>query len=282
MPSFRKPVSPATGLELHVRKLQAARANIWRFACQGNVAGDKGCPQAEISATDDSPQNRSLARMDPDVSDTFIHPMAVVEKGAEPGHRPSFRRAVLHISVLSVIGDGARLVSNIIDSRRPLYARCGLEGFTPWRSRCAAQKFKQGRSARALTIGRDCVIREGVTMHLGLAITDPARPWLATTAIFITHANIAHDFLWSATGSSLASVAHAGGPREYPPNAVQHWAGLRRSQVRGAIGHDAFIGGNDGRRWRRPSLCHGGRQTGLVARPQRGRAAPSESHLQVN
>ncbi len=45
---FRKPVVPGDQLELHVKKLKK-RGNIWRFACEGKVAGAL-VAEAEISA----------------------------------------------------------------------------------------------------------------------------------------------------------------------------------------------------------------------------------------
>lgn len=45
---FRKPVVPGDQLELHVRKLKN-RGNIWKYACEGIVAGVK-VAEAEITA----------------------------------------------------------------------------------------------------------------------------------------------------------------------------------------------------------------------------------------
>ena len=45
---FRKPVIPGDVLEIHVKKLKN-RSNIWKFAGEGIVAGDK-VAEAEISA----------------------------------------------------------------------------------------------------------------------------------------------------------------------------------------------------------------------------------------
>ena len=45
---FRKPVVPGDRLEIHVKKLKQ-RGNIWRFACEGIVNGNK-VAEAEISA----------------------------------------------------------------------------------------------------------------------------------------------------------------------------------------------------------------------------------------
>jgi 3-hydroxyacyl-[acyl-carrier-protein] dehydratase len=45
---FRKPGGPGDQLELHVKKLKK-RGNIWRFQCEGIVAGNK-VAEAEISA----------------------------------------------------------------------------------------------------------------------------------------------------------------------------------------------------------------------------------------
>ena len=45
---FRRPVEPGDRLEIHVRKLKQ-RGNIWRFACEAIVDGQKAA-EAEISA----------------------------------------------------------------------------------------------------------------------------------------------------------------------------------------------------------------------------------------
>ncbi|HEV7254592.1 MAG TPA: 3-hydroxyacyl-ACP dehydratase FabZ [Mesorhizobium sp.] len=56
---FRRPVVPGDRLEIHVHKLKK-RGNIWRFACEALVDGQKAA-EAEISAMMGAPQRGGKA-----------------------------------------------------------------------------------------------------------------------------------------------------------------------------------------------------------------------------
>ncbi len=56
---FRRPVVPGDRLEIHVRKLKK-RGNIWRFACEAIVDGNKAA-EAEISAMMGPPARKAVS-----------------------------------------------------------------------------------------------------------------------------------------------------------------------------------------------------------------------------
>lgn len=171
------------------------------------------------------------------MSDTFIHPMAVVEKGAELGagvHVGPF----CHVSGEAVLGDGVRLVSHVsIRGATTLGAGCEVHPMAVLGS--PPQNFKHKGGRTTLTVGKNCIIREGVTMHLG---SDTARG--ATTVgddcYFMNHVHIGHD---SHVGNSviMASMATLGGHVELGDRV--NMGGLAAVHQFVRIGHDAFIGG---------------------------------------
>lgn len=171
------------------------------------------------------------------MSDTFIHPMAVIEDGARLGtgvHVGPF----CHVSADAVLGDGVKLVSNVsILGATTLGAGCEVHPMAVLGS--PPQNFKHKGGRTTLTIGRDCVIREGVTMHLG---TDTAR---GTTTVgdgcyFMNHVHIGHD-CHVGDGVIMASVATLGGHVELGDRV--NIGGLSAVHQFVRIGHDAFIGG---------------------------------------
>ena len=99
-----------------------------------------------------------------------IHPSSVVEPGARIGTGARIG-PFCHLSADAVIGDGVELVGHVsvlnattIGAATKVYPMAVL-GAPPQNA-----KHKGGRTT--LTIGRNCTIREGVTMHVG---TDTSR-----------------------------------------------------------------------------------------------------------
>lgn len=99
------------------------------------------------------------------MSGTKIHPTALVEKGAQLGENV-FVGPFCHISSEAVIGDGCSLMSHVVimgkttlgaDSKVFSHAILGAE----------PQDNKHKGGYTTLSIGKNCTIREGVTMHRG-------------------------------------------------------------------------------------------------------------------
>ena len=126
------------------------------------------------------------------VSDTFITSHGLVEEGRPKlGHR-RLRRAVLATyPPMRVIGDGARLVSQHLDSRRQ-HARVRAARFPhPWRflgRRRSQKNFKhKGGPHDPHSSAADCVIREGVTNGISAAITDRGATLVGDNCYFMNH-----------------------------------------------------------------------------------------------
>ena len=121
---------------------------------------------------------------------TSIHASAVVEEGAQIGQGVRIG-PFCHVGADVVIGDDVELVSHVsvmgatsIGASTKVYPMATL-GAPPQNT-----KHKGGRTT--LVIGRNCTIREGVTMHLG---TDSSRgeTTVGDNGNFLAYAHIAHD-----------------------------------------------------------------------------------------
>jgi UDP-N-acetylglucosamine acyltransferase len=170
-------------------------------------------------------------------AETFIHPSSVIEPGAKIG-------AGVHIGPLcyvgadAVIGDGVQLVSHVsiigattLGEGSKVYPQAVL-GAPPQNA-----KHKGGRTT--LDIGRNCVIREAVTMHTG---TDDSRG--ATTVgengNFLAYSHIAHDCIVG-RNATFANGATLGGHVEVGDNV--NIGGLTAVHQFVRIGDNAFLGG---------------------------------------
>lgn len=170
-------------------------------------------------------------------TETFIHPLAVIEPGAQIGTGVRIG-PFCHVSAEAVIGDGVELVSHVsvlnattIGAGTKVYPMAILGG-PPQNTR-----HKGGRTT--LTIGSNCTIREGVTMHVG---TDTSRgaTVVGDNGYFLAYAHIAHDCI---VGSNVtfANGATLGGHCEVGDNV--NIGGLTAVHQFVRIGDNAFLGG---------------------------------------
>lgn len=163
--------------------------------------------------------------------------MAVVETGAELGAGVSIG-PFCHVSADAILGDGTRLVSNVsILGATTLGSGCEVHPMAVLGS--PPQNFKHKGGRTTLTIGRDCVIREGVTMHLG-SDTDRGATTVGDNCYFMNHVHIGHD-CHVGNRVIMASVATLGGHVEIGDRV--NIGGLSAVHQFVRIGHDAFIGG---------------------------------------
>ena len=94
-----------------------------------------------------------------------IHPTAVVEDGARLGADVEIG-PFCHIGPQSTLGDGVRLLSHIsLAGDTTVGARTAIFPFASIGHQPQDLKYR-GEPVR-LTIGEDCIIREGVTMNPG-------------------------------------------------------------------------------------------------------------------
>ena len=170
-------------------------------------------------------------------SQTVIHPSSVIEPGAEIGAGVRIG-PFCHLSADAVLGDGVELVGHVsvlnatsIGAGTKVYPMATL-GAPPQNA-----KHKGGRTT--LTIGANCTIREGVTMHVG---TDTSRgaTEIGDNGNFLAYAHIAHDCVVG-RNATFANGATLGGHCEIGDNV--NIGGLTAVHQFVRIGDNAFIGG---------------------------------------
>lgn len=168
---------------------------------------------------------------------TSIHPLAVVEPGAELGVGVRIG-PFCHVGASVVLGDGVELIGHVsvlgattIGAGTKVHAQAALGGPPQNHS------HKGGRTT--LTIGRNCTIREGVTMNVG---TDTSRG--ATTVgdngSFFAYTHIAHDCV---VGNNVvfANGATLAGHCEIGDNVII--GGLTAVHQFTRVGNNAFLSG---------------------------------------
>lgn len=119
-----------------------------------------------------------------------IHPSAIVEPGAhiEPGADIG---PFCHIGPQAHIGAGVRLVSHVVVAGRTrIGARTRIFPFASIGHE--PQDLKYRGEASTLTIGEDCLIREGVTMNPGTAGGALATN-VGRSCTFLANAHVGHD-----------------------------------------------------------------------------------------
>ncbi len=119
-----------------------------------------------------------------------IHPSAVVERGAELG-RDVVIGPFCHVGPQVRLGDGVQLLSHaVVWGNTQIGARTRIFPFASIGHQPQDLKF-HGEDSR-LSVGADCVIREGVTMNPGTEAGG-----LVTTVgdrcAFLANAHVAHD-----------------------------------------------------------------------------------------
>ncbi|PWJ85760.1 acyl-[acyl-carrier-protein]--UDP-N-acetylglucosamine O-acyltransferase [Pseudaminobacter salicylatoxidans] len=136
-------------------------------------------------------------------TETFIHPSAVVEDGAQLGanvHVGPF----CHVGPEVSIGDGTRLVSHVaISGATTIGSGCSIHPQAALGGPPQNNAHKGGRTT--LTIGDNCTIREYVTMHVG---TDNARgaTTIGSNCTFLTYTHVGHDCV---LGNNITMAAGA-------------------------------------------------------------------------
>ncbi|MDJ0614409.1 MAG: acyl-ACP--UDP-N-acetylglucosamine O-acyltransferase [Rhizobiaceae bacterium] len=119
-----------------------------------------------------------------------IHPSAVVEDGAIIGEGSTIG-PFCHIGPNAVIGEGADFKSHVavyghttIGARARIFPFASI-GHEP-------QDLKHKGEKTTLTIGDDCLIREGVTMNPGTA-ADNSNTTVGNNCTFLANSHVAHD-----------------------------------------------------------------------------------------
>ena len=119
-----------------------------------------------------------------------IHPTAIINNGAKLGSDVSIGAYSL-IGPDVTIGDGVKLHNHVvIDGYTFLGAGCEVFPFTMLGG--APQHTRYNGERSELHIGKNCVIREHVTMHPGTAI-DSMKTVVGDNGLFLAGAHVAHD-----------------------------------------------------------------------------------------
>lgn len=170
-------------------------------------------------------------------SGTFIHNLSVVEPGAELGEGVKIG-PFCHVGPDVVLGDGVELVSHVsilgattIGAGTKVFPQAALGGLPQ------NAKHKGGRTT--LTIGKNCTIREGVTMHTG---TDTSRgaTVVGDNGNFLAYTHVAHDCIIG-KNATFANGATLAGHCEIGDNVII--GGLTAIHQFARIGDNAFLSG---------------------------------------
>ena len=120
----------------------------------------------------------------------FIHPSAVVEPGASLGAGVRIG-PFCHVGPEVALGDGVTLASHVsLAGKTRIGARTRIFPFAAIGHEPQDLKYK-GEPV-SLTIGEDCLIREGVTMNPGTA-GGGGETIVGSRCVFLANSHVAHD-----------------------------------------------------------------------------------------
>jgi len=168
---------------------------------------------------------------------TRIHPTAYVETSAQLGENTVIG-PFCHIGADVVLGAHSEVMSHAvvtgattIGENAKIYPHAVLGG-APQNNR-----HKGGRTT--LKIGRNCVIREGVTMHCG-SDSSIGRTVVGDDCMFLAYAHVAHDCVLG-NHVTFSNNAMIGGHVLIGDHVIIGGGGAVHQFVR--VGHHAFVGG---------------------------------------
>jgi UDP-N-acetylglucosamine acyltransferase len=168
---------------------------------------------------------------------TSIHPSACVEPGAELGADVRVG-PFCHVGPKVTLGDGAHLVSHVsLAGRTTVGARARVFPFAAIGHEPQDLKYK-GEPV-SLTIGEDCLIREGVTMNPGTA-GGGGETVVGSRCVFLANSHVAHDCRIG-DGVILSNNVMLAGHCQVGDFAILSGGSAAHQFVR--IGAHAFVGG---------------------------------------
>lgn len=168
---------------------------------------------------------------------TIIHPTAFVEPGAQLGEGVNIG-PFCHIEKDAIIGDNCELMSHVVimgattlGANAKVYPHAVL-GADPQNG-----KHKGGRTT--LVVGKNCIIREGVTMHRG-SDSSLGTTIVGDDCLFLAYAHVAHDCVIG-NHVTFSNNVMIGGHVVIGDYVIIGGGGAVHQFVR--VGHHAFIGG---------------------------------------
>jgi len=171
------------------------------------------------------------------MAETKVHPTAIVEPGAALGEGVSIG-PFCHVGAQAVLHDRVSLAGHVsIMGATTLGEGCTVYPMAVLGAPPQNAKHKGGRTT--LEVGRNCTIREGVTMHRG---TDTSRgeTIVGDNGNFLAFAHIAHDCIVG-KNASFANGATLGGHCEIGDNVGIGGLSAVHQFVR--VGDNAFLAG---------------------------------------
>jgi len=171
------------------------------------------------------------------MSDTHIHPTAYVETGAQLGNNVRIG-PFCHISATAQIGDNCQLMSHVVvegqtilGSGSVVHPHAILGGMP--------QNNKHKGGETSLVIGKNCIIREGVTMHRGSDYANGVTI-IGDDCQFLAYAHVAHDCILG-HHVTFSNNVMIGGHVEIGDHVIIGGGGAVHQYAR--VGHHAFVGG---------------------------------------
>lgn len=119
-----------------------------------------------------------------------IHHTAFVEDGVEFGHDVVIG-PFCHVAGGAIIGDGVELMSHVVVAGGTTLG-AGSKVYPHAVLGCDPQNNKHHGGPTILEIGRNCLIREGVTMHRG-SDSSRGRTTVGDNCTFLAYSHVSHD-----------------------------------------------------------------------------------------
>lgn len=166
-----------------------------------------------------------------------IHPTAIIESGATIGDNVSIG-PFCHIGPTVTIGANSRLMSHVVMEG---VTNLG-EGATVFHHAIigsAPQNAKHTGTATRLNVGKNCLIREGVTMHTG-SDSSVGTTTVGDNCSFLAYAHVAHDCTLG-DHVTFANNVMIGGHVTIGDGVIIGGGGAVHQFCR--VGHHAFVGG---------------------------------------
>lgn len=172
--------------------------------------------------------------------ETVIHPTAIIEPGAKLGEGVQIGPFCIvgpHVE----LGDGVRLKSHVVVAgHTSIGPRCEIFPFASIGH--APQDLKYRDEPSTLTIGAECIIREGVTMNPGTG-HGTMKTTVGDRCFFLANAHVAHDCRVGNNVVMANNVMLAGHCKIGDYAILSGGAGVHQF-VR--VGPHAFVGGMSG------------------------------------
>ena len=171
---------------------------------------------------------------------TFVHPSAWVEPGATLGADVEIG-PFCHVGANAALGEGVKLMSHVVVvGHTSVGARTRIFPFASIGHEPQDLKYKGERTT--LTIGADCLIREGVTMNPGTSGGE-GETVVGDHCVFLAHSHVAHDCRLG-DGVLLSNNVMLAGHCRVDDHAI--FGGGSAAHQFARIGAHAFVGGLTG------------------------------------